>query len=129
MDWNSYHRLTDIYDYLYYLEQTYPQLVEVINIGKSVEKRPMLLLKIGSKKFTDKPAIFIEGGKVLNEFSLKRVAKFPRYMRMSQNVSEDIKMSQNSKCLRRFQKVSEGLRRSQKVSEGLRRSSKVSEGL
>ena len=65
MDWKKYHRLNDIYDYMYYLQQHYPQLVEVIDIGKSIEKRPMLVLKIGSKKFSDKPAIVIEGGKML----------------------------------------------------------------
>jgi hypothetical protein len=37
----------------------------VIDIGKTIEKRPMLVLKIGSKKFSDKPAIVIEGGKML----------------------------------------------------------------
>ena len=71
MDWKKYHRLNDIYDYLYYLQQHYPQLVEVIDIGKSVEKRPMLVLKIGSKKFSDKPAIVIEGGKMANIFHIK----------------------------------------------------------
>merc|ERR1739844_408844 len=62
MDWKKYHRLNDIYDYMYYLQQHYPQLVEVIDIGKSIEKRPMLVLKIGSKKFSDKHKIVIEGG-------------------------------------------------------------------
>lgn len=63
MDWETYHRLSDIYDYMYFLQQKYPSLVEVMEIGKSVEKRPMLVMKIGSKKFADKPAIVIEGGK------------------------------------------------------------------
>lgn len=62
MDWKSYHRLNDIYDYMYFLQQKYPHMAEVIDIGLTVEKRPMLLLKIGSKKFSDKPAIVIEGG-------------------------------------------------------------------
>jgi len=62
MDWHKYHRLNDIYDYMYYLQQHYPELCQVIDIGKTIEKRPMLVLKIGSKKFEDKPAIVIEGG-------------------------------------------------------------------
>jgi len=62
MDWNKYHRLNDIYDYMYYLQKHYPKLCQVIDIGKTIEKRPMLVLKIGSKKFEDKPAIVIEGG-------------------------------------------------------------------
>ena len=47
----------------YYLQKHYPKLCEVIDIGKTIEKRPMLVLKIGSTKFEDKPAIVIEGGK------------------------------------------------------------------
>jgi len=62
MDWSSYHRLNDIYDYLHYLQRHYPNVAEVIEIGKSVQERPMFVLKIGSKKSTYKPAIFIEAG-------------------------------------------------------------------
>ena len=62
MNWKLYHRLNDIYEYLYFLQKHYPDLAEVINIGDTVEGRPMLVLKIGSRKFSDKPAIFIEGG-------------------------------------------------------------------
>jgi len=62
MNWSKYHRLSDIYEYMYFLQKQYPDLAEVINIGQTVEKRPMLVLKIGSKKFSDKPAIVMEGG-------------------------------------------------------------------
>ena len=44
-----------------YLQERYPNTAEIINIGDSVENRPMLVLKIGSQ-FEDKPAIFIEAG-------------------------------------------------------------------
>ena len=64
MDWNKYHRLNDIYDYLYYLQQEYSHLAEVIDIGRTAEKRSMLVLKIGNKAFSGKPAIVIEGGKI-----------------------------------------------------------------
>ena len=64
MSWDKYHRLGDIYDYMNYLQEQYPQTAEIIDIGRSVQKRPMLLLKIGSQKFTDKPAIVIEAGKL-----------------------------------------------------------------
>ena len=63
MDWNSYHRLNSIYDYLHYLQRHYPNVAEVIEIGKSVQERPMFVMKIGSKKSAYKPAIFIEAGK------------------------------------------------------------------
>ena len=62
MEWSRYHRLDDIQGYMHYLEHKYPHLAQVIDIGKSVEGRHMLLLKIGSRKYTDKPAIFIEAG-------------------------------------------------------------------
>ena len=62
MDWQKYHRLNDIYGYMHYLEQKYPHLAQVIEIGKSVEKRRMYVIKIGSQKYSDKPAIFIEAG-------------------------------------------------------------------
>ena len=64
MTWDKYHRLADIYDYMNYLQENYPDIAEVIDIGRSVLNRPMLLLKIGSKKFSDKPAIVIEAGKL-----------------------------------------------------------------
>lgn len=64
MSWDKYHRLGDIYDYMNYLQEQYPQTAEIIDIGRSVQNRPMLLLKIGSQKFQDKPAIVIEAGKL-----------------------------------------------------------------
>jgi hypothetical protein len=65
MNWRGYQRLDVIYDYMNYLQDQYPHLAKVIDIGKTVERRPMLLLKIGSTKYTDKPAIVIEAGKKL----------------------------------------------------------------
>lgn len=62
MDWQKYHRLNDIYGYMHYLEHKYPHLAQVIEIGKSVENRRMYVIKIGSQKYSDKPAIFIEAG-------------------------------------------------------------------
>ena len=64
MDWRRYHRLKDIYDYLYHLQRFYPHLVQVIDIGKTVQRRPMLVVKIGTQHVSSKPAIFIEGGKI-----------------------------------------------------------------
>ena len=65
MDWRRYHRLNDIYNYLYYLQRVHPNLVRVIDIGKTVQRRPMLVVKIGQPNVSNKPAIFIEGGKIL----------------------------------------------------------------
>ena len=60
MTWQSYHRLADIYGYLDYLAQTYPQLVSVQTIGSSVEGRPLKVLKISGEPGS--PAIWVDGG-------------------------------------------------------------------
>ncbi len=62
MNWRAYQRLETIYDYMYYLQETYPHLAEIVDLGQSVEGRSILLLKVGSKVYQDKPAIFIEAG-------------------------------------------------------------------
>lgn len=41
MEWNSYHRLEDIHDYLDYLAETYPNVCSVVTIGYSIEGRPL----------------------------------------------------------------------------------------
>jgi len=76
MNWQKYHRLNDIYEYLYYLENAYPDLAHVINIGKTVEGRDMLVLKIGTKRYSDKPAIFLEAGIHAREWIAPSVATF-----------------------------------------------------
>jgi hypothetical protein len=66
MNWTSYHRLADIYDYMSYLAATYPSLVSLINIGSSYEKRPLYVLRISnSSSLCSKPAIWIDGGILL----------------------------------------------------------------
>ncbi|KAI9553889.1 hypothetical protein GHT06_019159 [Daphnia sinensis] len=63
MDWTSYHRLSDIYGYLSYLASTYPNRVELINIGTSYEKRPLYVVRIfNCSSPVVKPAIWIDGG-------------------------------------------------------------------
>lgn len=73
MDWHRYHRLPTIYAYLRRLERDYPDLVEIVDIGKSTEGRSLLLAKVGKKQKYDKPGIFIEGG--LNLASYKYHSK------------------------------------------------------
>ncbi|KAI9553881.1 hypothetical protein GHT06_019151 [Daphnia sinensis] len=63
MDWTSYHRLDDIYGYLNYLAATYPNLVELINIGTSYENRTLYLVRISNATAPDtQPAVWIDGG-------------------------------------------------------------------
>ena len=77
MTWDKYHRLDNIYNYMHYLQAQYPHIAEVIDIGRSVQKRPMLLLKIGTQQGSDKPAIVIEAGKFLvnSHFGMKLFLK------------------------------------------------------
>lgn len=64
MDWISYHRLNDIYGYLNYLADTYPNLVQLINIGASYENRTLYVVRISnSSKPDSKPALWMDGGK------------------------------------------------------------------
>lgn len=65
MDWNSYHRLDDIYGYLSYLAETYPQIIQLTSIGSSSEGRPLQVARISTNSSSvSKPAIWIDGGLV-----------------------------------------------------------------
>ena len=64
MTWTSYHRLSNIYGYMSYLATTYPNLVTLINIGTSYEKRPLYVLRISNSSSPGtNPAIWIDGGR------------------------------------------------------------------
>lgn len=72
MDWISYHRLDDIYGYLNYLAATYPNLVELINIGTSYENRSLYLVRISNATTPDsQPAVWIDGGIVYRLYTMK----------------------------------------------------------
>ncbi|CAG0886879.1 unnamed protein product [Darwinula stevensoni] len=60
MSWDSYHRLSDIHDYLDELAVTYPDLVTVFSIGESFEGRDLKMIKISSGVATQK--IWIDAG-------------------------------------------------------------------
>ena len=62
MDWRRYHRLSTIHAYLRTLAAAAPDIVEVIDIGRSARGRPLLVAKVGRRQTYRKPAIFIEGG-------------------------------------------------------------------
>ena len=44
MDWERYHDLEEIYDYLHRVEQVHHKVARVYDIGSSYEKRPMKVL-------------------------------------------------------------------------------------
>ncbi|CAG7729391.1 unnamed protein product [Allacma fusca] len=63
MTWTSYHRLATIHAWEDSLASNYPDLVEVLDIGKSFEGRPLRVIKISTSKTNEKkPAIWIDGG-------------------------------------------------------------------
>lgn len=46
MTWYRYHDYDDIMIYLDYLRITYPDIVELIHIGRSYEGRPLIIVKV-----------------------------------------------------------------------------------
>ncbi|CAL1685712.1 unnamed protein product [Lasius platythorax] len=61
MEWTTYHPLADIYGYVDYLAQTYPDFCSVQTIGNSIEGRPLKVLRISNGK-PNAPALWIDGG-------------------------------------------------------------------
>ncbi|KAK4007894.1 hypothetical protein OUZ56_013052 [Daphnia magna] len=77
LDWTSYHRLSNIYAFLTYLNTTYPRLVQLINIGSSYEKRPLYVIRISSSPSPGtRPAIWIDGGFHAREWISPAVATY-----------------------------------------------------
>lgn len=58
--------ITDMLHYLEYLSMQYPELVEMITIGKSSLGQPLKVVKVSTgqrtKKGEIKPAVWIDGG-------------------------------------------------------------------
>lgn len=48
MTWHRYHNFEDISIYLDHLQMTYPDLVDLIHIGRSFEGRPIMVAKVRS---------------------------------------------------------------------------------
>ncbi|XP_017470304.1 PREDICTED: carboxypeptidase B-like [Rhagoletis zephyria] len=61
MNWNQYHNLSVIYDFLHQINNKFPQITRVDNIGVTVEGRDIKVLRI-SADHQDGKTIFIEGG-------------------------------------------------------------------
>lgn len=61
MTWNSYHRLSDILSYMDFLTKTYPNLCSQQEIGKSIQGRPLKVLRVSNGRATNK-AVWIDGG-------------------------------------------------------------------
>ncbi|CAG5016918.1 unnamed protein product [Parnassius apollo] len=61
---DNYLELEEIYDYIDYIAEQYPDLVTIISPGNSFEGRPLKYLKISTTNFEDKnkPIILIDAG-------------------------------------------------------------------
>lgn len=72
LSFDMYHSLDVIYSWLRKLEKEYPDLVDLYEIGKSYEGRPIMQMTVTNKKTgkdTDKPAAFFEGGRHSGEIT------------------------------------------------------------
>ncbi len=66
LGFDKYHSLDVIYSWLEKWEKDFPGLVDLYEVGKSYEGRPVLQMTVTNKKTgkdTDKPAAFFEGGR------------------------------------------------------------------
>jgi hypothetical protein len=66
LKFDRYHSANVIYDWLERWAKKYPDLVDLYEVGKSFEGRPIMQITLTNKKTgkdTDKPAAFFEGGR------------------------------------------------------------------
>jgi hypothetical protein len=66
LGFDRYHSLDVIYSWLRKWEKDFPDLVDLYEVGKSYEGRPVLQMTLTNRKTgkdTDKPAAFFEGGR------------------------------------------------------------------
>lgn len=61
MTWTAYHRLGDITSFLDFLAKSYPNLCTVKDIGRSIENRPLKVIKISNGDPSNK-AIWVDAG-------------------------------------------------------------------
>lgn len=92
MTWYRYHEYEDITKFMDYLQRTYPEIVELIHVGRSYEGRPLTIVKISfdqydilttkkgglkrKKKRNSKPGVFIEAGAHGREWISPAVATY-----------------------------------------------------
>lgn len=64
LTFERYHKINDIYKYVDYISQEYPELVEIETIGKSHEGVPLRVIRIKpeNESATDVKSIWVDGG-------------------------------------------------------------------
>nr|KAF6373331.1 carboxypeptidase B2 [Pipistrellus kuhlii] len=60
--YENYHPLNEIYSWIDFVTEQYPDMIEKIHIGSSYEKRPLYVLKVSKKQQAAKNAIWIDCG-------------------------------------------------------------------
>ena len=94
LGFDKYHSLDVIYSWLRKWEEEFPDLVNLYEIGKSYEGRPVLQITVTNKKTgkdTDKPAAFFEGGRHSGEItSSECVMWMAQYLLMNYGKDPDV---------------------------------------
>ncbi|XP_035228738.1 carboxypeptidase B-like [Stegodyphus dumicola] len=87
---SSYRRLNEIHEFVDKLSEDYPNITEVISVGKSSEGRDLKAIKIGSKTSTksSKSAIWIDGGIHAREWISPATVTYIAY-RLTNDYSSD----------------------------------------
>lgn len=63
LTFERYHKISDIYKYIDYLSQEYPDLIEIETIGKSYEGVPLRVVRIKpDQNATETKSIWVDGG-------------------------------------------------------------------
>jgi len=61
-DWNHYHNYSEIVNTLFYLDATYPTIVDVFSVGKSWQNRDIYCIRLTNETNTQpKPKVFFVG--------------------------------------------------------------------
>ena len=82
LSFDTYHSLDVIYSWLEKWAKEYPGLIDLYEVGKSFEGRPVMQMTLTSKKSgkdTDKPAAFFEGGRHSGEITSSECVMWMAY--------------------------------------------------
>lgn len=94
LGFDRYHSLDVIYSWLRKWEKEFPDLVDLYEIGKSYEGRPIFQITVTNKKTgkdTDKPAAFFEGGRHSGEITGSEcVMWMAQYLLMNYGKDQDV---------------------------------------
>jgi len=103
LDFDRYHSLEVIDSWLRKWAKDFPELVDLYEVGKSYEGRPIMQVTLTSKKTgkdTDKPAAFFEGGRHSGEVtSSECVMWMAKYLLMNYGKDPDVTRLLDSKTI------------------------------